>query len=74
MDVMGAIRGWRYVLPRALDGFRSRVDVVDRYLDHWAHLGGAAFGAVYYAYGPTFWTFMRRSHQSIQQHAKEGGS
>ncbi|TFK25573.1 hypothetical protein FA15DRAFT_668269 [Coprinopsis marcescibilis] len=30
-----------------------------RMFDHWAHLGGAAFGCVYYAYGPSFWQGMR---------------
>ncbi|KAF5383564.1 hypothetical protein D9615_003761 [Tricholomella constricta] len=32
-----------------------------RYFDHWAHLGGAAFGVAYYAYGPAFWTNLRRT-------------
>lgn len=32
-----------------------------RYLDHWAHLGGAAFGVAYYAYGPTIWNHIRRT-------------
>lgn len=27
--------------------------------DHWAHLGGAAFGAFYFAYGPQFWAWLR---------------
>lgn len=27
--------------------------------DHFAHLGGAAFGALYYRYGPQFWDQMR---------------
>ncbi|KZT43234.1 hypothetical protein SISSUDRAFT_1069068 [Sistotremastrum suecicum HHB10207 ss-3] len=26
-----------------------------RLFDHWAHLGGAAFGAFYWMYGPTIW-------------------
>ncbi|KAG6898321.1 hypothetical protein C0992_011913 [Termitomyces sp. T32_za158] len=26
-----------------------------RFFDHWAHLGGAAFGAAYYYYGPELW-------------------
>ncbi|KAL0955133.1 hypothetical protein HGRIS_004046 [Hohenbuehelia grisea] len=30
-----------------------------RVLDHYAHLGGAAFGVFYYAYGPSFWSFIR---------------
>lgn len=27
--------------------------------DHVAHLGGAAFGVLYYAYGKEFWTWLR---------------
>jgi len=34
-----------------------------RYLDHWAHLGGAAFGVAYYAYGPKLWHALRRETQ-----------
>ncbi|SJL03403.1 uncharacterized protein ARMOST_06757 [Armillaria ostoyae] len=30
-----------------------------RFFDHFAHLGGAAFGVAYYTFGPTFWTYMR---------------
>ncbi|EEB89068.1 hypothetical protein MPER_12885, partial [Moniliophthora perniciosa FA553] len=30
-----------------------------RMFDHWAHLGGAAFGAAYYAYGPKLWANLR---------------
>jgi len=32
-----------------------------RMFDHWAHLGGAAFGAAYYAYGPTIWQSFRHA-------------
>ncbi|KAJ3827240.1 hypothetical protein EV361DRAFT_949663 [Lentinula raphanica] len=28
-------------------------------LDHWAHLGGAVFGAFYYYYGPSLWSHTR---------------
>lgn len=31
-----------------------------RFFDHAAHLGGAAFGAMYYYYGPPFWDAWRR--------------
>jgi hypothetical protein len=27
--------------------------------DHWAHLGGALFGYLYYTYGPQVWTWFR---------------
>ncbi|KAJ7449685.1 hypothetical protein FB451DRAFT_1102665 [Mycena latifolia] len=30
-----------------------------RFFDHFAHLGGAAFGALYYVYGPSFWNWLR---------------
>ncbi|KAJ4470121.1 hypothetical protein J3R30DRAFT_3660876 [Lentinula aciculospora] len=30
-----------------------------RIMDHWAHLGGAAFGALYYYYGPYIWSQTR---------------
>ncbi|KAH7922601.1 rhomboid-domain-containing protein [Leucogyrophana mollusca] len=30
-----------------------------RMFDHYAHLGGAAFGAMYYMYGPSWWNYMR---------------
>ncbi|KAE9406291.1 hypothetical protein BT96DRAFT_811105, partial [Gymnopus androsaceus JB14] len=30
-----------------------------RMFDHWAHLGGAAFGAMYYYCGPTIWSYTR---------------
>lgn len=32
-----------------------------RFFDHWAHLGGAAFGVAYYAYGPRFWHKLRQT-------------
>ncbi|EJU03596.1 hypothetical protein DACRYDRAFT_64551 [Dacryopinax primogenitus] len=31
-----------------------------RTFDHWAHLGGAAFGVFYYYYGPELWNWTRR--------------
>ena len=34
-------------------------------LDHWAHLGGAAFGALYYAYGPQLWDWMRATNGGV---------
>ncbi|KAF8629048.1 hypothetical protein AX15_003548 [Amanita polypyramis BW_CC] len=35
-----------------------------RMFDHWAHLGGAAFGFAYYNYGPAFWHWTRRTLQT----------
>ncbi|TFY63405.1 hypothetical protein EVJ58_g3270 [Rhodofomes roseus] len=32
-----------------------------RRFNHWAHLGGAAFGAFYWAYGPQAWEFFREA-------------
>jgi rhomboid-like protein len=31
----------------------------DRTFDHWAHLGGAAFGIAYYKFGPQIWHQLR---------------
>jgi rhomboid-like protein len=36
-----------------------------RMFDHYAHLGGATFGAMYYMYGPRWWAFMRSEYQQI---------
>ncbi|KAG2346696.1 hypothetical protein BDR05DRAFT_958846 [Suillus weaverae] len=36
-----------------------------RMFDHYAHLGGAAFGAIYYMYGPQWWAFMRGEYQQL---------
>ena len=33
--------------------------VIDRFFDHYAHLGGAVFGALYYTYGMRVWDAMR---------------
>ncbi|KAL5513208.1 hypothetical protein ACEPAH_3606 [Sanghuangporus vaninii] len=33
-----------------------------RMFDHWAHLSGAAFGVLYYRYGPDFWNWLRASY------------
>lgn len=33
--------------------------VAGRFFDHYAHLGGAAFGALYYMYGMRAWDAMR---------------
>ncbi|KAI5124254.1 hypothetical protein M0805_005103 [Coniferiporia weirii] len=30
-----------------------------RFFDHWAHLSGAAFGVLYYKYGPDYWNYIR---------------
>ncbi|KAI0917952.1 hypothetical protein AcV5_002752 [Taiwanofungus camphoratus] len=40
VDILGALRGWRY-------------------FNHWAHLGGAAFGAFYWEYGFELWDLLR---------------
>ena len=29
--------------------------------NHWAHLGGVAFGALYWTYGPRVWEFFREA-------------
>jgi len=40
-----------------------------RSFDHWAHLGGAAFGIAYYKFGPQIWHRMRE--RSIDANEKE---
>jgi len=42
-----------------------------RMFDHYAHLGGAAFGAIYYMYGPQWWTFLRSEYQQRQPPIRE---
>ncbi|KAG2071539.1 hypothetical protein BDR04DRAFT_1098000 [Suillus decipiens] len=37
-----------------------------RMFDHYAHLGGAAFGVIYYMYGPQCWAFMRGEYQQLR--------
>ncbi|EJD07585.1 uncharacterized protein FOMMEDRAFT_73021 [Fomitiporia mediterranea MF3/22] len=34
-----------------------------RLFDHWAHLGGAGFGVLYYMYGPDIWNALRVIHR-----------
>ncbi|OBZ66849.1 Rho GTPase-activating protein 23 [Grifola frondosa] len=41
--------------------------------DHWAHLGGAAFGALYYAYGPQMWDRLREARLRSMLVLKERG-
>lgn len=38
-----------------------------RLFDHWAHLGGAAFGAFYYYYGPSQWSKIRKEILDAEQ-------
>ncbi|PPQ96801.1 hypothetical protein CVT26_006204 [Gymnopilus dilepis] len=37
-----------------------------RVFDHWAHLGGAAFGVFYYKYGPQWWRYLRETADSAE--------
>lgn len=39
--------------------------------DHWAHLGGAAFGALYYMYGPAYWKFWRQEADAAKEEEEE---
>ncbi|KAF9526093.1 hypothetical protein CPB83DRAFT_870558 [Crepidotus variabilis] len=38
-----------------------------RMFDHWAHLGGAAFGIFYYNYGPGFWRALRKDTDDVDR-------
>ncbi|KAG7444432.1 uncharacterized protein BT62DRAFT_1029602 [Guyanagaster necrorhizus] len=42
-----------------------------RFFDHFAHLGGAAFGVAYYTFGPTFWTYIRGAGGTKKSDQKE---
>jgi rhomboid-like protein len=42
-----------------------------RIFDHWAHLGGAAFGALYWRYGAHFWDRARVSTSTSASNPKE---
>lgn len=37
-----------------------------RYLDHAAHLGGAAFGAAYWKWGPAYWADNVRGFEEVR--------
>ncbi|KAJ7504423.1 hypothetical protein B0H11DRAFT_1982281 [Mycena galericulata] len=41
-----------------------------KFFDHFAHLGGAVFGAIYYVYGPRFWSWLRARVADPNVHAK----
>ncbi|KLO17916.1 hypothetical protein SCHPADRAFT_867276 [Schizopora paradoxa] len=41
-----------------------------RMFDHWAHLGGAAFGAIYWKYGPSFWDALRADYEDEDEDVK----
>lgn len=75
LDVVGLIRGWRYVST----DFSSIMNLIMipliyfRYLDHAAHLGGAAFGAGYYYFGPANWEEIRRKMYEWWPTAQTGG-
>lgn len=71
LDTIGILRGWRSVL------FVHHCIICwlilladDRVFDHWAHLGGAAFGVLYYAYGPSFWLSRRKIHNELIEERK----
>ena len=40
-------------------------------MDHYAHLGGAAFGALYYAYGMQTWDATRVRLMGVTQQLKQ---
>jgi rhomboid-like protein len=40
-----------------------------RLIDHWAHLGGAAFGIFYYFYGPGYWRRLRQDILDAEGHS-----
>jgi rhomboid-like protein len=73
LDVIGALRGWRCA-DSGSPNARCGPDVFCSLFDHWAHLGGAAFGAFYYAYGPRIWDFLRSlDAEMIEEEAEVEG-
>jgi rhomboid-like protein len=66
MDTVGILRGWRCVCLGF--SFIRGVYLCERcrFFDHWAHLGGAAFGVAYFIYGPAFWQRARRTFQESE--------
>jgi len=42
-----------------------------RMFDHWAHLGGAAFGALYWMYGPPIWNSLRADYLQDAEEQKD---
>ena len=44
---------------RCIIGIPQTAITIARFFDHYAHLGGAAFGALYYMYGMRMWDAMR---------------
>lgn len=59
LDLLGALRGWRYVTGSVSWAQPRTAHDQHRFFDHYAHLGGAAFGALYYLYGPRIWDTVR---------------
>jgi rhomboid-like protein len=64
LDCVGILRGWRYGADLVFFFHGLCADVlvfcaVGRFFDHYAHLGGAAFGALYHMYGMRVWDAMR---------------
>ncbi|KAJ6591611.1 hypothetical protein DFH09DRAFT_179651 [Mycena vulgaris] len=57
LDIFGILRGWRYALTGACTA--TLLMFCPRLFDHFAHLGGALFGSVYYVYGPRYWNWLR---------------
>ena len=62
---LDAIRYYRYhsrLEVRSSHHFlpNRRLTLFSRLFDHWAHLGGAAFGIFYYYYGPSHWLALRK--------------
>ena len=68
LDAIGVFYGWRCALYHE-PFFRVTkqnliIDLLQtlthRRFDHWAHIGGAAFGGLYYVYGAELWDDLRR--------------
>jgi len=66
LDMIGIMRGWRFEIV-----FFSCSHLLTYFLfrlfDHWAHLGGAAFGIFYYNYGPSYWAYLREASTKVDK-------
>ena len=68
LDAIGVFYGWRCVLYHESFARIAKQNLItellptltNRRFDHWAHIGGAAFGGLYYVYGAELWDDLRR--------------
>jgi len=67
LDMIGIMRGWRFVFSFSCSHAILLTYFMFRLFDHWAHLGGAAFGIFYYNYGPSYWAYQREASTKVDK-------